>query len=199
MARSRGSSGHFDGLTSCIKCRGRWRNTQWSHYLAGYDVTILESMRSEWTVSGRQLCHQKLSWTLRGAPWKQNQWKTWNCTNYESTPGDLTSGSFYMDFILTKDKSRLLFFNLSSSLSIFFFCCLSRDSPSTSFFFSTMAEIFWNQIELIDLMARMTVHFMFTYTFSFAFQFRLWVSGIFLYDRPTSTWHLLLEMLWISW
>lgn len=43
-----------------------------------------------------------------------------------------------IDFILTSDKSRLLFFSLSSSLSIFFFCCLSRESPWASLRFSTV-------------------------------------------------------------
>lgn len=42
-----------------------------------------------------------------------------------------------MDFIFTKDKSLLLCFNLSSSLSIFFFCCLSKVSPCVSLRFST--------------------------------------------------------------
>ncbi len=42
-----------------------------------------------------------------------------------------------MDFIFTNDISRLLILSLSSSLSIFFFCCLSKESLNISFFFST--------------------------------------------------------------
>lgn len=42
-----------------------------------------------------------------------------------------------IDFILTNDRSRLLFFSFSSSLSIFFLCCLSNDSPWISFLLST--------------------------------------------------------------
>lgn len=42
-----------------------------------------------------------------------------------------------IDFIFTNDKSRLLFFSFSSSRSIFFLCCLSNESPSVSFRFST--------------------------------------------------------------
>lgn len=46
-----------------------------------------------------------------------------------------------MDFILTRDRSLLLFFSLSSSRSIFFLCCLSKESPCASFLFSTKSEI----------------------------------------------------------
>ena len=42
-----------------------------------------------------------------------------------------------MDFIFTKDKSLLFCLSFSSSLSIFLFCCLSRESPWASFRFST--------------------------------------------------------------
>lgn len=37
-----------------------------------------------------------------------------------------------IDFILTNDRSRLLFFSFSSSRSIFFLCCLSNESPCVS-------------------------------------------------------------------
>lgn len=37
-----------------------------------------------------------------------------------------------MLFIFTSDRSRLLFFSFSSSLSIFFLCCLSNESPWVS-------------------------------------------------------------------
>lgn len=51
-----------------------------------------------------------------------------------------------IDFIFTIDKSRLLFFSFSSSRSIFFLCCLSSESPSVSFRFSTK-KIKRNSIE----------------------------------------------------
>lgn len=50
-----------------------------------------------------------------------------------------------IDFILTSDRSLLLFFNLSSSLPIFFLCCLSRESPWASLRFST--KIYDNEID----------------------------------------------------
>ena len=43
-------------------------------------------------------------------------------------------------FIFTRDKSRLEFFSLSSSRSIFRFCWRSILSPWTSFFFSTVSK-----------------------------------------------------------
>lgn len=46
-----------------------------------------------------------------------------------------------MLFILTSDRSRLLFFSFSSSRSIFFLCCLSRESPWVSLRRSTMCNI----------------------------------------------------------
>ena len=43
-----------------------------------------------------------------------------------------------IDFIFTRDKSRLLFFSFSSSLSTFFLYCLSRASEWLSLIFSTI-------------------------------------------------------------
>lgn len=45
-----------------------------------------------------------------------------------------------MLFILTSDKSLLLFLRRSSSRSIFRFCCRSILSPCASFFFSTVMK-----------------------------------------------------------
>lgn len=42
-----------------------------------------------------------------------------------------------IDFIFTIDKSRLLILSFSSTRSIFFFCCLSTESPWASLRFST--------------------------------------------------------------
>lgn len=47
-----------------------------------------------------------------------------------------------IDFILTNERSLLLFFRRSSSLSIFFLCCLSNESPCASLRFSTANTIF---------------------------------------------------------
>lgn len=45
-----------------------------------------------------------------------------------------------MDFILTRDRSRLSFFSFSSSRSSFFFWFLTRTSPCVSLSFSTGRE-----------------------------------------------------------
>lgn len=56
-----------------------------------------------------------------------------------------------MDFILTNDKSRLLFLSFSSSLSIFFLCCLSSESPCVSLRFSTRNIIIYIIIPIENL------------------------------------------------
>lgn len=58
-----------------------------------------------------------------------------------------------MLFILTRDKSLLLFLSRSSSLSIFRFCCRSMLSPCASFFFSTVMKQKYNIHEKIIVQA----------------------------------------------
>jgi hypothetical protein len=53
-----------------------------------------------------------------------------------------------IDFIFTSDRSRLLFFSFSSSRSIFFLCCLSKESPWASFLFSTARRYYINGITI---------------------------------------------------
>lgn len=92
-----------------------------------------------------------------------------------------------IDFILTIDKSRLLFLSFSSSRSIFFLCCLSSESPRVSFRFSTEMQIEEYSIEgaqNIDLPPAIR-----TYVFYFAFLFRPSAFETFRCDRlgPTSS------------
>lgn len=106
-----------------------------------------------------------------------------------------------IDFIFTIDKSRLLFLSFSSSRSIFFLCCLSSESPSVSFRFSTNG--YKNRMQLsflfcfIRMMRKKCVGKleMFvgkkcvngTYVFCFAFQFQSLIFGIFLFDKLEAT------------
>lgn len=86
-----------------------------------------------------------------------------------------------IDFILTIDKSRLLFFNFSSSLSIFFLCCLSNESPRVSFRFSTVDE------KLIRPMSMYKNHLLtlFALLFDFCLQFLELVRPVDKYPSQT--------------
>lgn len=107
-----------------------------------------------------------------------------------------------IDFIFTNDKSRLLFFSFSSSRSIFFLCCLSSESPSVSFLFSTEQKENWNEltvwylvIDFIILIFNCNIqsdlitseYTNWAYIFCFVFQFQSSVFGICQFDKPKAT------------
>ena len=85
-----------------------------------------------------------------------------------------------IDFILTKDKSRLLFFNFSSSLSIFFFNPLSKVSEHVSLIFSTETIL---KTPMISLTNKLIVPKLKSYVFCFADQSLPSISGTFLFCR----------------
>lgn len=91
-----------------------------------------------------------------------------------------------MDFILTSDKSRLLFFSFSSSRSIFFLCCLSSESPRVSFRFSTVKVcvcVCRPAIRCCDKCLSLANCGVSTYISCFAFRFLSSNVGIYRYDK----------------
>lgn len=100
-----------------------------------------------------------------------------------------------IDFILTSDRSRLLFFSFSSSRSIFFLCDLSNESPWVSFRFSTAIDQADYDLHKSSILSSMVSP---TYISCFASPPRPSVSDTFPSDRPSTRLILKIESMKLS-